>query len=78
MKFDEVLDRFIPARPKRAAPLRATASILWPKRRRPVDYLDLCGMRCIAKGPAPLHGTLAPRPSPRHTPDADEGDAGAC
>ncbi len=43
---------------------------LWPKRRGPGDHLALCGVRCVAQGPAPLHGTLAPRPSPRH--------AGAC
>ena len=65
------------------------AEHLWPKRSRPgdhdrlkpiaqriVDHLELCGMRCIAKGPAPLHGTLAPRPSPRQGAGADGGDAG--
>ena len=65
------------------------AEHLWPKRSRPgdhdrlkpmarriVDHLELCGMRCVAKGPAPLHGTLAPRPAPRQDGAADEGDAG--
>ena len=65
------------------------AEHLWPKRSRPgdhdrlkpmarriVDHLELCGMRCVAKGPAPLHGTLAPRPAPRQAGAADEGDAG--
>ena len=63
---------------------------LWPKRRGPgdhddarialiatavVDHLALCGIRCVAKGPAPLHGTLAPRPSPRPAGGASGGDA---
>ncbi len=66
---------------------------LWPRRRGPgdqdetrlkiiatdvVDHLALCGMRCVAKGPAPLHGTLAPRSSSRHAGDTDTDDAGAC
>ena len=67
------------------------ARCFWPKRRGTgdqddarikliatavVDHLEFCGMRCVAKGPAPLHGTLAPRPVPRQDGAADEGDAG--
>ena len=65
------------------------AEHLWPKRgrrgdhdrlkpmaQRIVDRLELCGMRCVAKGPAPLHGTLAPRSAPRQDGAADEGNAG--
>ena len=66
---------------------------LWPKRRGPgdhdearieiiatdvIDHLELCGIRCIRQGPAPLQGTLASRPSPRQAASADEGDARAC
>ena len=67
------------------------AGCFWPKRRGPgdqddarigliaaavVDHVAPCGIRCIRKGPAPLHGTLAPRPSPRQDGAADEWDAG--
>ena len=60
---------------------------LWPKRRGTgdhdearikiiasavVEHLELCGIRCIRKGPAPRHGTLAPWPSSRE----DGEDAG--
>ena len=63
---------------------------LWPKRRGPgdhddarieiiatgvVDHLELCGIRCIRKGPASPYGTLAPRPSPRHAGGADGNGA---
>lgn len=51
----------------------------WPKRRGPgehddaridliatavVEHLELCGIRCVKKGPASPYGTLAPRPAP--------------
>ncbi len=64
---------------------------LWPKRRVPGDHdearidliasdvvkhLELCGIRCIKQGPAPLYGTLAPWPASRQDGGADEGDAG--
>ena len=64
---------------------------LWPKRRGPADHddarldliasdvvehLELCGVRCIKQGPAPLDGTLAPRPTSRQDGGADGGDAG--
>ncbi len=65
------------------------ARIHWPKRLRPgddnpyrivaervVEHLELCGIRCIKKGPAPLYGTLAPWPASRQDGGADEGDAG--
>ena len=67
------------------------ARCFWPKRRGPgdhddarieliatavVEHLDLCGIRCIRKGPASPYGTLAPRPAPRQDGAADEGDAG--
>ena len=63
------------------------ARCFWPKRRGPgdqddarikliatavVEHLELCGIRCIRKGPAPLYGTLAPRPAPRQANGADD------
>ena len=41
-----------------------------------VEHLELCGIRCIKQGPAPLYGTLAPRPMSRQDGGADGGDAG--
>ena len=64
---------------------------LWPKRWGPADHddarldliasdvvehLELCGIRCIKQGPAPLYGTLAPWPASRQDDGADGGDAG--
>ena len=62
---------------------------LWPKRRGPADHddaridlvatavvehLELSGIRCIKKGPAPLYGSLAPRPASPQDSGADGGN----
>ena len=67
------------------------ARYLWPKRRGPgdhddarfdlmatevVDHLELCGIRCVRKGPASPYGTFTPRPAPRPDGAAGGEDAG--
>ncbi len=67
------------------------ARYLWPKKRGPgdhedarieliatevVEHLELCGIRCVRKGPASPYGTLGPRPAPRQGASADMRDLG--
>ena len=66
------------------------AEHLWPRRLESADHddarleliatavlehLDLCGIRCVRRGPAPLHGALGPWPAARQVGGADRGDA---
>ena len=53
---------------------------LKPVARRIVEHLELCGIRCFAKAPAPPHstpdpwGTSGKRGEDRHAPPIVEGD----
>ena len=63
------------------------AERFWPKKRRPgdhdrlkpvarkvIEHLELCGIRCFAKPPAPRHGTPDPWGTLRKR-DADDREA---